>query len=30
MHEEVKELIIYGDKLREMEAYLEIDRRRMS
>ena len=29
MHEEVtKELIIYGDKLREMESNLEIDRRR--
>lgn len=29
MHEEVtRELIRYGEKLREMEAYLEIDRRR--
>ena len=29
MHEEVtRELIKYGEKLREMEAYLEIDRRR--
>ena len=29
MHEEVtKELVKYGEKLREMEAYLEVNRRR--
>ena len=29
MHEEVtREFVKYGEKLREMEAYLEIDRRR--